>query len=56
MVERRARRRLGELAAAGISLADVTAHLEVDGVKKFSASFATLLAAIEAKRAKVVGR
>ncbi len=51
-----ARRRLGELAAAGISLADVTAHLEVDGVKKFSSSFTTLLAAIDAKRAQVVGR
>ena len=51
-----ARRRLAAVAAEGISLADVTAHLEVDGVKKFFASFTTLLAAIEAKRGQVVGR
>jgi len=51
-----ARRRLAALAAAGISLADVTARLEVDGVQKFTASFASLLRAIEAKRARVVGR
>ena len=51
-----ARRRLAALAAAGISLADVTAHLETDGVKKFTASFTGLLTAIEAKRARAAGR
>lgn len=51
-----ARRRLAALGAAGISLAAVTARLEVDGVRKFTASFTGLLAAIEAKRAQAVGR
>jgi len=42
---------LDELAAAGVHYADVVATLEVEGVEKFSASFASLLDGIEAKRA-----
>ncbi len=51
-----ARRRLAALAAEGISLPDVTARLERDGVKKFTGSFTSLLAAIEAKRSRVTAR
>jgi len=46
-----ARRQLAALAAAGISLTAVTDHLVTDGVAKFAKSFASLLAAIETKRA-----
>ena len=46
-----ARALLGELAAAGIDYEDVTAVLESEGVQKFSDSFASLLAGIDAKRA-----
>lgn len=46
-----ARRALAALAAAGIDLRAVTEHLEVDGVRKFADSFASLLAAVESKRA-----
>jgi transaldolase len=42
---------LTELEAAGIDYDDVTATLEREGVEKFSASFASLLAGIDAKRA-----
>lgn len=42
---------LDDLAAAGVDYDDVVATLEVEGVEKFSASFASLLQGIEAKRA-----
>lgn len=51
-----ARRRLGEIEATGISLRAVTDRLETDGVAKFTASFTSLLAAIETKRARAAGR
>jgi transaldolase len=46
-----ARALLAELAEAGVDYADVVETLEVEGVEKFSASFASLLDGIEAKRA-----
>ena len=46
-----ARALLDELAAAGIDYDDVTGTLEREGVQKFSDSFASLLAGIDAKRA-----
>ena len=42
---------LGRLAAAGVDYDDVTDTLEREGVQKFSDSFASLLAGIDAKRA-----
>jgi transaldolase len=42
------------LAHAGISLAEVTDELEVDGVKKFADSFTELLDTIAQRRAEVV--
>ncbi len=42
---------LEDLAAAGVDYDDVTAVLESEGVQKFSDSFASLLAGIDAKRA-----
>ena len=45
---------LRDLEAAGIDYDDVTATLESEGVQKFSDSFATLLAGIDAKRATLV--
>jgi len=45
---------LRQLADAGIDYDDVTATLEAEGVQKFSDSFATLLAGIDAKRAALV--
>ena len=42
---------LRDLESAGIDYDDVTATLESEGVQKFSDSFATLLAGIDAKRA-----
>ena len=51
-----ARRVLAELDAAGVNLDDVTAQLEVDGVKSFTDSFDSLLGTIaenmEALRAR----
>jgi transaldolase len=51
-----ARRILHDLADAGVNLDDVTAQLEVDGVKAFSDSFDSLLETIaenmEALRAR----
>jgi transaldolase len=41
--------RLARLEEAGIDLADVTARLEVEGVKKFAASYESLLKGIESK-------
>ena len=49
-----ARELLRQLADAGINYDDVTATLEAEGVQKFSDSFATLLAGIDAKRAALV--
>ena len=46
-----ARALLDELAEAGVDYGDVVETLEVEGVEKFSASFASLLEGIEAKRA-----
>jgi transaldolase len=40
---------LAQLAAAGVSLDDVTRQLELDGVKSFSASFDSLLGTIQEK-------
>jgi len=45
---------LGALADAGVDYDDVTDTLEREGVKKFSASFASLLEGIDAKRAALV--
>ena len=45
---------LAALEALGISLADVTDELEVDGVKKFADSFVDLLSAIEARRSQLL--
>ena len=45
---------LRDLESAGIDYDDVTATLESEGVQKFSDSFATLLAGIDAKRATLV--
>jgi transaldolase/transaldolase/glucose-6-phosphate isomerase len=47
---------LQALAARGIDLAAVTRDLEVDGVAKFAASYASLLAGIETKAGALVGR
>jgi transaldolase len=44
-----AQKLIDELAAAGVDYDDVTDTLEREGVEKFSASFAELLAALEAK-------
>jgi transaldolase len=41
--------RLGALAGAGVDLAGVTRDLEEEGVRKFAASYASLLAGIAAK-------
>jgi transaldolase/transaldolase/glucose-6-phosphate isomerase len=48
--------RLAALAALGPSLAETTAFLEADGVSKFAASFASLLAGIEAKAGALAAR
>ena len=42
------------LAQAGISLAEVTAELEAEGVQKFADSFTDLLATIAKRRAEVI--
>jgi transaldolase len=49
-----ARALLDELAVAGVDYADVVETLEIEGVKKFSDSFASLLDGIRAKRAALV--
>ncbi len=49
-----ARADVAALEAAGISLAQVTEDLEVDGVKKFADSFEQLLGTIEAKRKQLI--
>ncbi len=48
------RARLAALEAAGVSLRDVTDFLVADGVKKFADSFTSLLAAVEAKRERLL--
>lgn len=45
---------LARVAAAGVSLAEVTRFLEDDGVAKFAASYHALLTGIEAKAAALV--
>jgi transaldolase len=45
----RAEARQADLARLGISLAEVTARLEVEGVSKFAASYESLVRGIEAK-------
>jgi transaldolase len=47
---------LTALAALGIDLPAITRELEVDGVAKFAASYASLLAGIDAKADALVGR
>jgi transaldolase len=47
---------LKALADLGIDLATITRELETDGVAKFAASYASLLAGIEAKAEALVGR
>jgi len=47
---------LQALAAQGIDLAAITRELETEGVAKFAASYASLLAGIEAKAGALVGR
>ena len=47
---------LQQLAALGIDLPAISAELEVDGVAKFAASYASLLAGLEAKAGLLVGR
>ncbi|HVO34114.1 MAG TPA: bifunctional transaldolase/phosoglucose isomerase [Gemmatimonadales bacterium] len=49
-----ARRVIAEIEAAGVRLNDVTDFLVVDGVKKFSDSYHALLAALEAKRDRLL--
>lgn len=48
--------RLAALARAGIDLAAVTDELEAEGVKKFAASYDSLLKGIEAKAGELAGR
>lgn len=48
------RAQLAALEAAGVSLRDVTDFLVADGVKKFADSFTSLLAAVEAKRERLL--
>jgi transaldolase len=47
---------LEALASQGIDLAAITRELEADGVTRFAASYASLLAGIEAKAGALVGR
>jgi transaldolase len=47
---------LQALATLGIDLATITRELEIDGVAKFAASYASLLAGIEAKAGALVAR
>jgi transaldolase/transaldolase/glucose-6-phosphate isomerase len=47
---------LQALAARGIDLAAITHELEIDGVAKFAASYASLLGGIETKAGALVGR
>jgi len=48
-----ARQALADVAAAGVSLDDVTRQLEIDGVKSFSESFDSLLGTIEERLGSV---
>ena len=49
-----ARRQIAAIAAAGVSLAEVTEFLVADGVKKFVDSYDALLKAVETKKARLV--
>ncbi len=49
-----AKRTLAGIEAAGVSLKDVTDLLVVEGVRKFSDSYHALLAALEAKRDRIL--
>jgi transaldolase len=49
-----ARADLQAIAAAGISLDQVTEELETDGVKKFADSFEQLLSTIEERRRQLM--
>jgi transaldolase/glucose-6-phosphate isomerase len=49
-----ARRVLAEIEAYGVSLRQVTDQLVVDGVRKFSESYHSLLAALDAKRDRLI--
>ncbi|MBA2627625.1 MAG: transaldolase, partial [Gemmatimonadales bacterium] len=46
---------LAALERSGISLSEVTAELETEGVKKFSTSYASLLSGVEAKVGELAG-
>lgn len=46
--------RLAVIESLGVSIDEVTAELEADGVKKFADSFADLLGAISKRRAEIV--
>ena len=48
--------RLKALAETGISLSEVTAFLEADGVTKFAASYQSLVGGIESKMGALAGR
>jgi transaldolase/transaldolase/glucose-6-phosphate isomerase len=48
--------RLGALTELGVDLTAITRELEADGVAKFAASYASLLAGIDAKADALVGR
>ncbi len=48
--------RLVALERTGVSLAEVTAFLEEDGVAKFAASYRSLLGGIEAKMGSLAAR
>jgi transaldolase len=50
-----AKEQLAALAKAGIKLDDHTTFLEVDGVAKFKASFATLLDGVNSKALALTG-
>jgi transaldolase len=52
----RARRVLAEAAAAGLELGEITAELEGEGIEAFCASYAELLACIEAKAGAIRAR
>jgi transaldolase len=53
---KQAPRRLAALKEHGIDLEAITADLEADGVAKFAASYASLLAGIEAKAGALAAR
>ncbi len=50
-----ARKAMADLAAAGISIDEVTAQLEDEGIASFVKSFESLIAGVESKRASLAG-